>query len=320
MKFFPVPLSIFPAFVLLALPTTRACDLCSAFSATEAEGISSSGWNASLATQFTHFSTLRLNGDELANESRQRLDSTITQLVISRALTPRFALQFNVPFIIRTFRRPEGFAIDEGHESGLGDASLLGRLVIFRRDLVETTIIGSALGGVKFATGSTRRLREEFSEIEEPGAPESGIHGHDLTLGTGSTDAIFGASIYLRHARFFAVASVQYALRARGDYDYRFANDLTWEVAPGAYLVLEHTHTFGLQVVFSGERKSTDTFQRASADDTGITTVYVGPRLSYTYAARLSAAIGADFPVRMDNTALQLTPDYRLRGNLTWNF
>jgi len=72
--------------------------------------------------------------------------------------------------------------------------------------------------------------------------------------------------------------------------------------------------------VLSGEHKGTDTFQGSSADDTGITSIYVGPRLTYTQTTRLSAALGADFPIRMDNTALQLTPDYRLRVNFTWNF
>ena len=43
----------------------------------------------------------------------------------SLGLTPRFALQVNVPLIYRSFQRPEGFAIDRGTVSGLGDASLL---------------------------------------------------------------------------------------------------------------------------------------------------------------------------------------------------
>src|SRR5205823_6450459 len=47
-----------------------------------------------------------------------------------------------------------------------------------------------ALAGLKFPTGDSSRLKEEFHEVEIPGAPESGIHGHDLTLGTGSYDGI----------------------------------------------------------------------------------------------------------------------------------
>ena len=63
-----------------------------------------------------------------------------------------------------------------------------------------------------------------------------------------------------------------------------------------------------------------DTFQGQSADDTGVTAVYLGPQLSFTWTSKLSAQLGADLPVSIDNTALQTVPDYRVRGGLTWHF
>jgi hypothetical protein len=48
---------------------------------------------------------------------------------------------------------------------------------------------GLFLGGAKFPSVDSSRLKEEFHEIEIEGTPESGIHGHDLTLGTGSSNA-----------------------------------------------------------------------------------------------------------------------------------
>jgi len=75
-----------------------------------------------------------------------------------------------------------------------------------------------------------------------------------------------------------------------------------------------------LQAVVSGEYKDTDTFQGASADDTGVTAVYLGPQLSFTWASKLSAQIGADLPISIDNTALQTVPDYRVRAGVTWHF
>jgi len=45
------------------------------------------------------------------------------------------------------------------------------------------------LGGAKFPSVDSSRLQEEFHEIEIESAPESGIHEHDLTLGTGSSNA-----------------------------------------------------------------------------------------------------------------------------------
>lgn len=323
---------------------SSACDLCAVYSATHAQGLSVSGWSVGLASQFTHFATLRRDGERVADEVGQRLDSSITQVVARYGVTERFSVQANLPIISRSFRRPDGFAIDTGHERGIGDASVLGRMEIVHRDTERLTVICDVMAGVKLPTGRTTRLQEESLEMpaaaalvsalsSTPGriqlqhagghhaeAPESGVHGHDLTLGTGSTDAIVGTNLYLRRGRVFATGFVQYTFRQRGDYDYRFANDLTWEAAPGAYLYLGHVHTLALQAAFSGERKANDDFGGELADDTGITSVFVGPRLSYTYAMRLGAGVGADFPTHMKNTALQLTPDYRLRANVTWNF
>ena len=118
----------------------------------------------------------------------------------------------------------------------------------------------------------------------------------------------------------FLTANAQYAIRTKGDFDYLFANDLTWSGGPGVYLALGHKYTLALQAVVSGERKDTDTFQGASADDTGVTAVYLGPQLNFTWSGQLSAQVGADMPISIDNTALQTVPDYRVRAAVHWRF
>jgi hypothetical protein len=74
-----------------------------------------------------------------------------------------------------------------------------------------------------------------------------------------------------------------------------------------------------LQCVVSGEYKDTDRFQARVAEDTGITTLYVGPRVTARFG-RLSGDIGVDLPVLIDNSALQAVPDYRIRAALSVNF
>ena len=81
--------------------------------------------------QFTYFNTVQVDGQEVPNETDQYLASSITQLVAGYAFNSRFALQLNVPLIYRSFQRPEGFAIDRGTVSGLGDVSLLLQSVLF---------------------------------------------------------------------------------------------------------------------------------------------------------------------------------------------
>src|SRR4029077_8422830 len=89
------------------------------------------GFYTAVAEQFTHFGSLQFDDREVANPTGQRLDSSITQLVVGYDINEWFALQFNAPLIYRDFRRPEGFAIDEGTVSGLGDVSLLAKAVVW---------------------------------------------------------------------------------------------------------------------------------------------------------------------------------------------
>jgi len=124
----------------------------------------------------------------------------------------------NLPLIYREFKRPEGFTIDRGTESGPGDIALLLKSVFFHyaspgqrtfefagknpvavEHEPDFAISAILLTGIEFPTGDTSRLEEEFHEVNVPGAPPSGIHGHDLTLGTGSFDGIFGEQDSLRY-------------------------------------------------------------------------------------------------------------------------
>jgi hypothetical protein len=74
---------------------------------------------------------VQLNGREIANPIGQYENSSIAQLVAGYQITNQFALQINIPIIYREFKRPEGFAIDRGTESGVGDVSLLLKTVAF---------------------------------------------------------------------------------------------------------------------------------------------------------------------------------------------
>ena len=315
MKTLTVPTLILGA----AVAQATACDFCSVYSAQEAQG-AGKGFFAGAAEQFTHFGTLQLDGHKVDNETGQCLDSSISQVFAGYNFTKRFGVQFNLPFIHREFKRPEGFDIDRGHVSGLGDASIMGNFVLFEKRSEAVTVRWSVLGGIKLPTGSSTRIAEELNEVEVPGAPESGIHGHDLALGSGSVDGIIGSSVFARWKHLFFTASLQYNARTEGDYDYQFANDLLWSVAPGGYLILNEDHSLALQLVISGEDKDKDTFQGASAEDTAMTSVYLGPQLTYTWSEKLSAQVGVDLPVLLDNSALQAVPDYRIRAAINWRF
>jgi len=292
-----------------------------------------------VAEQFTYFGTIQLDGNEVPNPTDQYLASSITQLVGGYTFNDRFALQINVPLIYRSFKRPEGFAIDRGTESGVGDVSLLGKAVLFhveagaRRDVnfedpkqprievhePDFTFSGVFIGGVKFPTGDTSRIKEEFNEVEVEGAPASGIHGHDLTLGTGSYDGILGGQVSIRYKSFFWQEDMQFTLRGDGLHQYHFANDLSWSGGPGYYFVRNPHAVVGLQAIVSGEHKDVDRFRGKPAEDTGITSVFAGPKILCSLG-KVSVEIGAELPLLIDNTSLQAVPDYRLSAAIALRF
>lgn len=338
-------------FLILAavVTTSRACDLCGCFTPqldtmpeTEPDALRpwTSRFFAAVAEQFTHFGTVLVDGREVSNPTGQYEDSFITQLVAGYTINDRFALQLNVPLIYRDFKRPEGFAIDRGTESGLGDISILLKTVAFRYaspgsrtfefrdgkdepvgvvhegDFTASVVL---LTGLKFPTGDSSRIEEEFHEIDIPGAPVSGIHGHDLTLGTGSYDGIFGGQMSLHYKNFFAAETVQFTLRGDGSHQYHFANDLSSDGGPGYYFVRDAEKIVGLQFLVSAEHKDVDCFRGKPADDTGITSVFLGPRIVASWK-RWSAELDVDLPVSIENTALQVVPDYRVRAGLSLQF
>jgi hypothetical protein len=296
------------------------------------------GLYGAIAEQFTYFGTVQVDGHEASNPTDQHLNSSITQLVAGYAFKDRFALQLNLPLIYRSFRRPEGFEIDNGTESGLGDISLLGQLVLYQTALAKqpkptsdskSASLGTKnddfacsvvlVAGVKFPTGDTSRIKEEFHEEEVPGAPESGIHGHDLTLGTGSFDGIFGLQTSCRYRDWFLQSDLRFTLRGEGVHQYDFANDFAWGAGPGYYIIHRHGTIVGLQLVVSGEHKNTDRFRGQPAEDTGITSVFIGPRIVAAFG-KVNAEIALDLPVSIDNTAFQVVPDYRIRGAIAIRF
>jgi hypothetical protein len=330
---------------VVGVRSATACDVCSIYIGTTKQE-QARGPFIAIAQQFTSFTTLQLDGEQIPNFDDEKIDSSITQFVLGYTVNPRLHFQFNVPLISRHFRRATLTGTETDDETGIGDVSLAGRYSLVQRVVPRSIINLDLMLGVKFPTGNTDRLGEESVEVEGeeadegttalrfdrhpgpkdlprhdgPGGTISGVHGHDLTLGTGSFDAFVGASSFTTYRRAFFSGAIQYMVRTEGDFDYTFANDLQWEGGPGAYLLLNHNYTLALQAWFLGESKGKDTQAGVRLDDTAITALYLGPRLTFSYSTRSHADIGVAFPLIQNTTELQLVPDYRLRAAWVWHF
>ncbi len=306
---------------LVTASHANACDICAVFSANNAAGWGGRGLHVGVAEQYTYFGTLKNNGAEVPNTVGQYMDSSVTQAFLRYDFNKWLGVQLTLPVIDRYFRRPNGATVQTGNVFGIGDMSLVGRLMPYNKFTTHFSLNTHIIGGVKFPTGSTKRLAEELSEEDPaPGDVPSGIHGHDLTLGSGSFDGVIGGDAYLRWYRFLATSFIQYAIRSTGSYGYRFANDLQWSVGLGGFFLLRENLTFAGQAVFSGDHKGLDTMSGVSMDDTGITSLYCGPAFLLTWKNKLGANLATDIPIVMDNTALQVVPTYRIRASFTWYF
>jgi hypothetical protein len=309
----PVVISI----ILTASPQAlTACDLCSTPTAPDA----GTGLSVGISEQYTHFGTLRENGHAVSDDVGQRMDSSVTQIVAGYRFGERGSAQIVVPYIHRSFRRAEGFSVDEGSEQGLGDVTVLGTYRVLRIDGDDLVLRIDDIGGIKVPTGRSGRLAEEADEVVVPGAPESGVHGHDLALGSGSWDVVIGEDVFARRHRAFIGIHAQYTIRTRGSHGYRYADDLTWNVTPGVDVWRSGPSRLGLAANLCGEAKDKDVAHGEVAQDTGMVAVYLGPAMTFAWRRRFLAEAGVDLPLVQNDTALQLVPDYRLHGGALWTF
>jgi hypothetical protein len=287
-----------------------ACDLCAVYAATEAQGGSGKGLFGGVAEQFTHFNTLQADGHDAANTGNQYLNSSVSQVFAGYNFSDRIGTQFNLPIIYRAY----GYQSARGSESGISDASLLGKCLLWKELTEQFTFNWTALGGVKFPTGGTGQLNPHTPDFSP------NIGGHDLTLGSGSYDGLVGTGFFARWNRVFLAGAMQYAIRTEGAYGYQFADDWSWFGGPGVYLLLGDEHTLSLQAVVSGESKRQDTMPGMAMDDTAITVVYLGPQINYTWSSKLSVQAAVDLPVSISASGEQLVPNYRVRAAVTWRF
>ena len=154
-------------------------------------------------------------------------------------------------------------------------------------------------------------------------ATEAGVT-RVITIGTSVESSRRAINLAEKHPNIYAVIGVHptYAEEAEED----VITPLR-ELANSRRVVgigetgLDYHH---LPSVEAAKEKNVQVFARAfqgeTEEDTGVTAVYLGPQMNFTWGQHLGAYLAADLPISIDNTALQTVPDYRIRGGLSWHF
>ena len=324
------------AFLLAVAGSVNACELCAIYSASSARGESGSGFLVTVSQQYIPHRILQFEGDDYEFDSVLEdayLRNYITHIVPAWNFSSRFGVNLSVPIYYREFRRVEVSSLDglideEDSTSGLGDISLVGRFAAIQKSEMDYSVHLNLLAGIKLPTGKTDRLENEVERAERdrdffgPNHPHSatgGIHEHDLTLGSGSYDGVFGTAFTARWKRFFFGQQLQYYLRTEGE-DYEYGDLFIASGGPGAYLVLHDEFTISLQGNVFYEWMDEDEIIGQKSESTGFESWYAGPQLNLTVGEHFSFNAAIDIPITIDNNGLQTVPDYRLHGGVTWRF
>lgn len=297
------------------------------------------GFQLNVGGQYTSSGTILEGSRSLSNPLDQYLNSLNMQVQLGYNIEQNVGVQLTLPFLTRNWRRPFNGAIQDGSTSGLGDVSLTANFAPVQQFSEDSTLVLNLTGGLKLPTGDSSYLAEELPGAagsdeeqarelypvryhgdhhheDEDELPASGVHGHDIALGSGSVDGILGGTLFFRQDDFFLNTGCQAQLRTTGSYGYRFGDLFTWNVGPGFTPIRNEDMMMGLELDLAGEHKGRDS-SFGVPNDHNYDFIYLGPQL-WVSSQDLSAQLGVDIPVSQDVGELQVVPDYRVKLNVTW--
>ncbi len=339
----------------------NACDLCALYTSMQVDSPSPGAIRFSASEQYTEFDKLQYDGHYAENPADQYLKSSVTQVSGQYDISDQTALQFVAPIISRSYRRVQENEPVTGDVSGFGDMSLLFHYNPIRYSRGKFTTRVRFFAGVEAPTGDAHLLGEEAdpSHIhggggdiheedghgdghsdegeghhlaasmpkhngEDHGEPEplvNAIHGHDITLGSGSWDFPLGFGLTTQWDRLIASADAQYNINTTGAFNYRYANSLIWTTSVGRFVYLEDETQVSLRARLSGQWKEFDVGSGGvEYPDTAQNYVFLGPEVNATTAYRFQLVLGLDIPVEMKNSDLQAVPTSRFRAAITYKF
>jgi hypothetical protein len=268
------------------------------------------------------FSTFKIVGENDLRTTESNLELiknlSVTQITAAYNISSSWALQANVPFIVRDYETFERYKKVRDTEAGIGDASILTTYSPYSYTDISSRFFIAGLAGLKLPTGDSGSLKR-ISQSGSTTTPDD-IQGRGLTLGSGSLDVPLGIVTYARSGRATLFASAQYTIRTEGAADYRFSDDISWSAAPGWLFLLGEDQNLTASIVCSGENKASDHLNGTLLPRTAANNVYLGPEIFYSAANRIFIQLAVDLPVATDVGGAAVKPETRSRFSFTWSF
>jgi len=283
-----------------------------------------------LAEQYISEHTLQLQSEEIVVPDPEFLESSITHIIGGYNFNRDVGVNLNIPIERHKFRiyDPIGGNFSEGISKGLGEISLIGRWTPYSDESMTHSFRVNLLGGIKLPTGDSEFVRKDVEQHKTLDAIYgtghdhvfNAVHLHDLALGSGSVDAVFGITANARYKRAFFTVEGQYYLRTEGESDFEFGDTAMISGGPGVYIILKKDFTLSFQGVFRYEETLRSSYSGQESNQTGMREIYGGPQITMTIGSHFGAQAGGDIPIDIHNNGFQVVPDYRVHGSLTWSF
>ncbi len=244
-------------------------------------------------------------------------------------VTDDFTVGIRLPYISRSnIREPahghgheeaEGAHGDEpadienlGHADGLGDAIFYGQYRIFQQENSHLSV----LLGVKTPTGETKFKTSDGEVLETEFQP-----------GSGSWDGLFGLAFTQKVGDFSLDTSLVYSLVTEGSQQTDLGDVISYNAALSYRLMGGETlsyippkYGFDLVLEMNGEWRDMKRVAAEYDNNSGGNILYISPGIRFIAQDLVSFAVSVGLPVTDGFNGDQVNPDYRIIGNVNFNF
>ena len=300
--------------LVASAPSLYACSVCGCSLSSDwaAQGYpSATGFQASLRHEYSDQTQLRSGihtvdrSGLVADEIQQSTTNHSTLLGLDYTSSGAWGVAVELPYIDRdhsTLVDPDT-EVSTSHASGLGDVRLLGRYQLMSTHSQNFSV----QLGLKLPTG---QFRQTFAAGPQAGT----LLDRGLQLGTGTTDALVGASYFTRfNERFgaFASALLDQPLAQRDDFIPSSSLGLN------AGLRLLTTGWLSPQLQINSRLDSREHGAMADTANSGGTFLYLSPGATMEIGERVNAYVFFQLPIYQNVNGLQLEPKWLLSTGLS---